>query len=83
MLTVQHIPGVSNLVADMESRTVRDRSDWKLNPAVFARINKMLWTSGSGSLCIKTNLPAATFPQLEARPSDGSNRCFSAELEPP
>ena len=40
MLTAQHISGVSNLVTDTESRTIRDRSDWKLNPAVFTRINK-------------------------------------------
>lgn len=39
ILTAQHIPGVSNLVADMESRTIRDRTDWKLNPAIYNRIN--------------------------------------------
>ena len=38
-LTAQHIPSVSNLVADTESRTMRDRTDWKLSPAIFDRIN--------------------------------------------
>ena len=40
-LTAQHIPGVSNLVADTESRTMRDRTDWKLSLAIFNRINQI------------------------------------------
>ena len=39
VLIAQHIPGGSNLVADMESRMVRYRT-WKLNPAIFSRINQ-------------------------------------------
>ena len=38
ILTAQHIPGVSNTVADMESRTVHDRSDWMLRPRTFQAI---------------------------------------------
>ena len=38
ILTAQHIPGVSNTIADMESRTVRDRSDWMLCPQIFRAI---------------------------------------------
>ena len=34
----QHLPGVQNVVADAESRTMTDRSDWQLNPAIFNRI---------------------------------------------
>ncbi len=41
-LTAQHIPGVTNTLADWESRVFQDSSDWKLNPQVFAAINK-LW----------------------------------------
>ena len=40
-LTAQHIPSVSNLAADTESRTMRDRTDWKLSPAVFNKINQI------------------------------------------
>ena len=40
-LTAQHIPGVSNIVADTESRTVRDRTDWKLSPEIFSQINQI------------------------------------------
>lgn len=41
MLTALHIKGMSNTVADMESRTVRDHTDWKLNPSIFTRINQI------------------------------------------
>ena len=38
---VQHIAGRASCVADAESRKMRDRSDWKLNPRVFNKINEM------------------------------------------
>ena len=37
-LKAQHIPGVSNTVADAESRTLRDCSDWRLCPRIFQAI---------------------------------------------
>ena len=39
VLSAQHIPGVTNQVADAESRTTTDRLDWKLALGVFQRIN--------------------------------------------
>ena len=39
VLTAQHIPGVVNQIADLESRVLKDRLDWKLSPVVFQRIN--------------------------------------------
>ena len=42
LITAQHIPGVSNTVADFESRLERDRSDWKLAQEVFQKINQVL-----------------------------------------
>ena len=36
-ITVQHLPGVMNHIADAESRTMRDRLDWKLNPVRSTR----------------------------------------------
>ena len=41
-LTAQHLPGIVNIIADSESRVMRDRSDWKLNPTVFRRIQDSL-----------------------------------------
>ena len=37
-ITAQHLPGVQNQIADAESRTMIDRSDWRLNPVLFRRI---------------------------------------------
>ena len=39
-IQAQHLPGVLNSTADKESRSMRDRSDWKLNPRTFGEINK-------------------------------------------
>ena len=39
-LVAQHIPGLSNTIADAESRTLRDRSDWMLCPQIFQTIKK-------------------------------------------
>ena len=41
-IKAQHLPGVLNSAADAESRTMKDRSDWKLDPAIFHRIDQ-LW----------------------------------------
>lgn len=41
-LSADHLPGIWNAVADEESRTMRDRTDWKLNPHTFNRINQIL-----------------------------------------
>ena len=34
-LIAQHIPGVTNIPADIESRATRDWNDWKLDPALI------------------------------------------------
>ena len=35
LLTAQHLPGKENVIADMESRVMRDRLDWMLNLSIF------------------------------------------------
>ena len=40
-LTAQHIPGVSNKVADSESRLQKDQTDWMLAHEVFQKINQI------------------------------------------
>ena len=39
-LTAEHLPGDLNVMADQESRLVRDRCDWMLNPHVFQKIQE-------------------------------------------
>ena len=41
-LIAEHLPGVQNTIADEESRMMKDRTDWKLNPEVFRQINRRL-----------------------------------------
>ena len=39
-IQAQYLPGVMNQVTDMESSSMKDRSDWKLDHSVFLKINK-------------------------------------------
>ena len=41
-LIAEHLPGVQNTIADEESRVMKDRTDWKLNPEVFSQIDRRL-----------------------------------------
>jgi len=40
VLTAECIPGLMNVVADAESRSMKDRTDWKLPPKLFQEINQ-------------------------------------------
>ena len=40
-IIAQHLPGVQNTIADAESQTMVDRSDWKLNEDIFKRIDQL------------------------------------------
>ena len=39
---MEYLPGSDNQTADGESRTCRDRSNWKLNPSVFRVIQQQM-----------------------------------------
>ena len=41
-LVAEHLPRVQNCVADEESRVMKDRTDWMLNPEVFRLINRQM-----------------------------------------
>ena len=41
-LIAKHLPGVWNKIANEESRVMKDRTDWKLNPEVFIQLNRQL-----------------------------------------
>jgi len=40
-ITAQHIPGMLNSAADVESRVMQDWSDWTLNHQIFLQIQKL------------------------------------------
>ena len=37
-ITAVHLPGVDNTTADLESRSVHDNTEWKLNPVLFNKL---------------------------------------------
>ena len=39
-ILAQHFPGKQNIMADRESRSTQDRSDWSLDPTTFLKINQ-------------------------------------------
>ena len=39
-ITAEYLPGLLNVEADTQSRTVKDASEWKLNPRIFQKICK-------------------------------------------
>ncbi len=41
-ITVEHLPGILNTIADEESRVMKDRSGWILNPHIFRKIQQRL-----------------------------------------
>ena len=73
-ITAQHLPGVMNHIADAESRTMRDRLDWKLNPVIFWNIN------GSGSICFQTDNSVPRLFQLASESLRSGYRCLPAGM---
>ena len=41
-LVAEHLPGKENVAADQESRLMKDRCDWMLNPQVFSQIQQAM-----------------------------------------
>jgi len=41
-LVAEHLPGKDNITADRESRSMKDRCDWMLNPWVFQQIHRQM-----------------------------------------
>ena len=39
-ITAQHLPGIQNTITDAESRAQTDRTDWKLSPSIFHKIQE-------------------------------------------
>ena len=78
-ITARHIPGIQNIQADQELRTVVDHSDWKLKPEIFQCIQS-LGPSRNGSLCIPPVVPDPKVRKLETRPTGGNSGCLYPRL---
>ena len=77
-LEAEHLPGQQNSQADQESRTIRDRCNWKLKQQVYQQIHTSM---GPLEVCIMPDKTASLFLQLEARSRSGGNRCLHARLD--
>ena len=41
-LIAEYLPGEENTVADKESRNMKDRCDWMLNPCIFRQVEGLM-----------------------------------------
>ena len=78
-ITAQHLPGVMNHIADAESRTMRDRLDWKLNPVIFRKIDQTLGPLEVDLFASRLNSVPSLF-QLASGSLRSSYRCLPAGL---
>ena len=74
LIHAQHLLGVLNTTADRESRTWSDRSEWKLSPAIFYRINLQLGPLSTDLFASRLSFQLTTFvswkPDLSAIATD-------------
>jgi len=80
MLSAEHIPGVPNNIAYIESRTITDRTDWKLHLSLFQQINQksgLLEVNLFASL-LSTQLPHyfSWKPDSLAEATDAFSQCW-------
>jgi len=80
-LIAEHLPGKLNVIADMESRTMRDRCDWMLNPNIFNRIQSQMGPCKIDlfASCLTRQLPRyySWRPDLEAEGTDAISQDWS------
>jgi len=76
-ITAQHFPGAQNTTTDTESRSLKDRTDWKLNPVIFQKIDR---TFGPLEIDLFTTT-VPTLLQLAARSICTVNRCIPSDLD--
>ena len=64
-ITAENLPGKLNIQADQESQSVRDSSEWKLNPSIFRKKLLIEGHTRHGSICISTITPGTSLHVLE------------------
>jgi hypothetical protein len=80
-LTVEHLPGVLKIVADEESRMMKDRLDWMANQQIFARIHTLWGPLEVDLFRIQADHSAREVLQLEARPRGRGSGCLQPGLD--
>ena len=82
-IRAQHLPGILNGVADAESREFKDRSDRKLNPALFEKIEQIWGPIEVHLFAPRLQLSAQSTYQLVVQSLCSSNRCHSSSMDQP
>jgi len=79
-ITAQHLPGTQNTIVDAESRAQIGKTDWKLSPLIFPRIQETFGPS-SGPDCNSSVCPVPSLLQLAARSVSRSDRCVPPSVD--
>ncbi|KAM4807615.1 LOW QUALITY PROTEIN: uncharacterized protein WCC33_005133 [Rhinophrynus dorsalis] len=73
-VVAEHLPGLSNAVADWNSRYLTDHSDWKLHPSIFAALHRVWGPFGIDLFASRLNRQVPKFfswrPDPEALATD-------------
>lgn len=80
LLSAQHLPGRQNVIVKLESRVIRDLSDWMLSPGIFQKIQVTMDPLEEDLLESQIMKHSASNLQLE-RPFCRSNRCIPPGLD--
>lgn len=79
-ITVEHLAGKLNMEADLQSRSVNDSSEWKLNPSIFQDVCHARWTPSIDLFASRHSHQVPRYV-LEKRPIQCGKGCISAKLD--
>ncbi len=75
-LRAEHVPGVTNTIADVESRSNNDSSDWQLDRNIFQKI-RSIWTVDIDLFASCWNAQLPSFISWKPQPNALSTNALS------
>ena len=76
-LTITHIPGVENVLADLRSRKFRDHLEWNLSEGIFEEICARWGTPDVDMFASRLNAKLETYVSWEPEPENWKTDAFS------
>lgn len=76
-VSAQHVPGLSNYLADQLSRIAVDSSDWKLNPVLFREITDRWFLPTVDLFATRVNRQVPRFFSFRADPEAAAQDAFA------
>ena len=77
-VTAEHLPGVHNQIADQLSRQYDDWSNWRLDPAVFKRITRVMGPLHTDLFADRLNAQTTVFYSWKPDPAAAGTDAFLA-----